>query len=132
MKRLTKNEEGEMNRILSRDDEILPSSGFTASVMDAVRREATAPPPIPFPWKRALPGVVVGGLVLAWILIAWIADLSRSIGASASPKPPISAPSVTPLLFHGNMESAAGWIVLGLVIAFLSTKLSMRFGTGEV
>ena len=40
---------------LSNEDAILPSSGFAASVMDAVRREALAPPPLPFPWKRALP-----------------------------------------------------------------------------
>jgi hypothetical protein len=130
MRRLTEHEEDEMNRILSRDDEILPSSGFTASVMDAVRREAAVPPPIPFPWKRALPGVVVGGLVLAWVLIGSIADLSRLMGASDALQVPISSPSAT-LLFHGNMDSAAGWIVLGLVIAFLSTKLSMRFASGE-
>lgn len=132
MKRLTKSEEDEMNRILSRDDEILPSSGFTASVMEAVRREAAAPPPIPFPWKRALPGVVAGGLVLGSVLIVWIAAMSRLIGASASPQPSTPSPSFAPFLSHGNLESAAGWIVLGLLTAFLSTKLSMRFGSGGV
>jgi hypothetical protein len=100
--------------------------------MDAVRREAATPPPIPFPWKRALPGVVVAGLVLAWVLIAWIADMSRLVGVSASPQPSTSSSFVAPLSFHGNMQSAVGWIVLGLLIAFLSTKLSMRFGSGEV
>ena len=39
------------------DDEIVPSSGFTARVMDAVHLEATTPPAIPFPWTRALPGI---------------------------------------------------------------------------
>ncbi len=63
--RLMGNDEGEINRILSREDEILPSSGFTVSVMDAVRREAAAPPPIPFPWKRALPGLVAAGFAQA-------------------------------------------------------------------
>jgi len=33
--------------------------GFLASVMDRVREEAAAPPPIPFPWKRALPGMAL-------------------------------------------------------------------------
>jgi hypothetical protein len=132
MKPLTEHEEDAMNRILSRNDEIRPSSGFTASVMEAVRREAAAPPPIPFPWKRALPGVVVAALVLAWILIAWIAVLSRLIGASTPPKLSISSPSVAPLLFHGNMESAVGWSVLGLVIGLVSTILSLRFATSEV
>lgn len=132
MKRLTKNEEDEMNRILSRDEEILPSSGFTASVMEAVRSEAAVPPPIPFPWKRALPGMTVAGFVLASILIAWIAAISRLIGASASPQPSTSSPSIAPLLSHGNIESLVAWIVFGLLIAFLSTKLSMRFGSGGV
>ncbi len=53
----------EFDRIMS-EEEILPSSGFAASVMDAVRREAAAPPPIPFPWKRALPGAVFAAATL--------------------------------------------------------------------
>ena len=132
MKQLGEHEEEEMNRLLSRDDEILPSSGFAASVMQAVRREAAAPPPIPFPWKRALPGVVVAGLVLARILVVGISDISRLISASASPQPSTSSPSILPFLLPRTMESPVGWIVLGLLIAFLSTKLSMRFGSGEV
>ena len=32
----------EIDRIFSREEEILPSSGFSASVMDAVRREAAS------------------------------------------------------------------------------------------
>ena len=46
----------DLDHILSEGQDILPSSGFVGSVMDAVRYEAAAPPPIPFPWKRALPG----------------------------------------------------------------------------
>ena len=42
--RLSGDDAGEIDRILSREDEILPSSGFAVSVMDAVRREAAAPP----------------------------------------------------------------------------------------
>ena len=40
MRPLIKYEDSEIDRLLSRNDEILPSSGFTVSVMDAVRREA--------------------------------------------------------------------------------------------
>jgi hypothetical protein len=123
MKRLTGQEEGEMNRILSRDDEILPSSGFAVSVMDAVRREAAAPPPIPFPWKRALPGLVVGGLALALALVAGVVAIVRVSKATALPS--VSLPSGMPPLFHGGVESAAVWIVLALAAAFVSTKLSM-------
>jgi hypothetical protein len=50
MRRLTEHDqighdEDEIDRILSRQDEIVPSSGFAASVMEAVRREAAVPPP---------------------------------------------------------------------------------------
>jgi len=131
MKRRTEQEEDEMNRILSREDEIFPSSGFAASVMDAVRREAAAPPPIPFPWKRALPGMIIGGLALVLILLAWILDVSQLFGPSASPQLSPSSPSAMPFLLPARMGPAAGWIVLGLLIAYLSAKLSMRLGSGE-
>ena len=39
----------ELDRILSKETEIAPSSGFVSAVMDVVRSEASAPPPIPFP-----------------------------------------------------------------------------------
>jgi hypothetical protein len=123
MKRLTGQEESEMNRILSREDEILPSSGFAVSVMDAVRREAAAPPPIPFPWRRALPGLVVGGLVLALALVAGVVAIVRV--SKATTLSSVSLPSGMPPLFHGGVESAAVWIVLALAAAFVSTKLSM-------
>jgi len=49
----------EIDRILAAEDALVPSSGFLASVMERVREEAVAPAPIPFPWKRALPGAIV-------------------------------------------------------------------------
>ena len=60
----------ELDRILSKRDDIQPSSGFAASVMEAVREEAAAPPPIPFPWKRALPVLVFAALALVVVVAA--------------------------------------------------------------
>ena len=54
----------EIDRILGGEDDILPSSGFHASVMEAVHREATAPPPIPFPWKLAWPAFAAAALAI--------------------------------------------------------------------
>ena len=65
----------DIDLMLSRDDNIVPSSGFTASVMDAVTREATAPPPIPFPWKRALPGRATALSAAGWIAGALVLTL---------------------------------------------------------
>ena len=132
MRRLTGHDEGEINRILSREDEILPSSGFAVSVMDAVRREAAAPPPIPFPWKRALPGLVVGGFVLALVFVTAVVATAQLIRASTSTAAQfsMSLPSVlTPIVGLGlqrNLEIAANWTVLALLVTFVSVKLSMR------
>jgi hypothetical protein len=125
MRRLTEHDEAEINSILSREDEILPSSGFAVSVMDAVRREAAAPPPIPFPWKRALPGLVVGVLVLAVVLVGGVVAFTQLDKATAPQFSTSSPPAISPI-FSGGIESAAIWTVLALLVAFVSVKLSMR------
>ena len=133
MRRLTGHDEGEIHRILSREDAILPSSGFAISVMDAVRREAAAPPPIPFPWKRALPGLVVGGFVLVLVFVGVVVAIAQLIRASANEHFSMSLPSVlTPVFGLGlqrNLEIAASWTVLALLVAFVSVKLSMRLAS---
>jgi len=134
MSRLIRHEEDEMNRILSREDEILPSSGFAVSVMDAVRREAAAPPPIPFPWKRAVPGLVAAGLAAVLVLAAGVVAIGQlgRTSTSAQFSTPVSLPSLMPSIFHGGMESAASWTVLALLVTFVSVKLSMRLASGRV
>ena len=121
----------EIDRVLSREDEILPSSGFAVSVIEAVRREAAAPPPIPFPWKRALPGLVVGGLVLALVLVAGVVAIAQ-MGKAPAPQPSMSLPSVPLPIFHGGIGSAAIWTMLALLITFVSVKLSMRIASGKI
>lgn len=127
MKRLIREEE--IDRILSREDEILPSSGFAVSVMDAVRREAAAPPPIPFPWKRALPGMVVGGLAVALVLIGGVVAIAKLARASTTAPFSTSLPSGVPPIVHGGLESAAIWAVLALLTAFVSVKVSMSLAS---
>ena len=131
MRRLTEHDEAEINSILSREDEILPSSGFTVSVMDAVRRGAASPPPIPFPWKRALPGLVVAGLALVLILIRVIAAIAQ-LGKATTPPLSMSMPPVPPPIFHGGLGSAAIWTLLALLLALVSVKLSMRVASGRM
>jgi hypothetical protein len=91
-------------------DDIVPSSGFTASVMEAVMREATAPPPIPFPWKRALPG-------LLWCLAVVISFLAMNPG-----HPPSAVATQAPSVLLAGL----GWISAALVVSLLSVALSMR------
>jgi hypothetical protein len=133
MKRLLGHEEDEMNRILSRDDEILPSSGFAVSVMEAVRREAAAPPPIPFPWKRALPGLVAGSFALALVLVAGVVAMVQLGRGATAPQLSMSLPSRLPpiLGLQHNLAGAASWTVLALLLTWVSVKLSMRLASGR-
>jgi hypothetical protein len=55
----------ELDRALSEEADLIPSSGFVAAVMEAVATEATAPP-LAFPWKRALPLAAAFPVLLAW------------------------------------------------------------------
>ncbi len=131
MKTLTQPDE--IDLLLSRKDEILPSSGFASSVMDAVRREAAIPAPIPFPWRRALPGLVVGTVALALTLTGVLWLLAQSQGAATAQISAFSRslPSVlTPL--QRNVELAAVWTVAALLAAYVSVKLSMRLSSGRV
>lgn len=109
----------ELDRILmSAEQDILPSSGFARSVMEAVQNEASAPPPLPFPWKRALPGVAAAALALVWICVVGFTQL-RS-GAAAPPLAINLPPTLAPIL------EAAGVSLLALLLAYASVKLSTR------
>jgi hypothetical protein len=109
----------EFDRIMS-EDEILPSSGFAASVMDAVRREAAIPPPIPFPWKRALPGAVFAAATLIVILaICTIALFSSSFAQGQ----PVSVSTWQLLL-----QVHAQWVLLGLAAVLVGWKMPSFLG----
>jgi hypothetical protein len=113
----------ELDRILSEDDEILPSSGFTVSVMEAVRREASTPPPIPFPWKRALPGLAAAALALVLALAEVSATGFREGGATAHLL--LWLAYVAPAL-KAAVGAGAGWMALALLVTYGSVKLSTR------
>jgi len=134
-------EEGRMNdpeidRILTKQDEIAPSSGFVASVMDAVRCEALAPPPIPFPWKRALPVLLLAALAVTLVAAAGIAIISQPAGGSvavriASHTPSLPTPAVPPSLLKGAIGTAVVWTGLALLLALVSVKASLRMASSR-
>jgi hypothetical protein len=118
------NDQGtELDRFLS-ETEILPSSGFAASVMEAVRREAAAPPAIPFPWKRALPGIIAGGGMLAVVLIVTVVQLARS--GPATPLPPAWG-----IALHSIQETTlrlgGPWVALALLVSLACMKFAALF-----
>jgi len=122
----------EIDRILSHEEELLPSSGFAAAVMDAVRREAAVPAPIPFPWKRALPGLVVAVLTLG--LVGWVFVVGTEQVARQSADSQLSVPWLSTLmqLLGLGGSSATGWTIVALVLAVVSVKFSLRSGSQRV
>jgi hypothetical protein len=121
----------EIDRILSAGDEIVPSSGFAASVMEAVHREASAPAPIPFPWKRALPCIVLAGVALAVVVVVGIIELVQFSRGKLSFSGTSISSSLPWLAWQGPVASMVGWTVLALVAAFVSVKISMRLAAGN-
>ncbi|QNI34326.1 hypothetical protein H7849_10770 [Alloacidobacterium dinghuense] len=121
--------EDELDRMLSRQDEIVPSSGFVMSVMDAVRREAAASepaplPPIAFPWLRALP-IMIALVAAVAMLIAGAVEILR--GPASVTQQPLLPQAVT----HALTQMNAIWLAVSLLIAFFSAFLAMRFAIGK-
>ena len=112
-----------IDRILSSEGEMIPSSGFVAAAMERVREEAAVPAPIPFPWKRVAPGLVLVAGVIGWgtwtaAQIAWptLGEIAQS-----SPQIPIAAvPSL----------QDTGWVALALAVSLGSWMLSRRITRG--
>ncbi len=121
--------DSDLDRILSNEEEILPSSGFAASVMEAVQREAAAPPPIPFPWKRALPGLCVAGITLVALVTASILLLLHGAPAQRVPRHWLAALNSAAAI---SQNLGAAWIILSLALSFASVKLATHFASARL
>ena len=120
----------ELDRIFSADQGIVPSANFTRNVMAKVRLEAAAPPPLPFPWKRALPGLALCVLSLAAM---WAAVLrSEPQRLHETPAPSFWMAIWTGLLsglgrlLHAVNVGGLVWIILALLLTLASVVLSLR------
>ena len=102
-----------LDRMLAADEEIVPSSGFLSSVMERVSEEAAAPPPIPFPWRRAVPGMALAAGAFGWGAYEFV-----RLGMAAASEMPLA---------HAHLSAAvarpleqAGWVALALGMALAS------------
>lgn len=117
-----------LDRILLERDLLLPSSGFAASVLGSLQMQAAVP--IPFPWKRALPGVAALLLTLA-IVIRMILTTAQSIVQS-----PVSANDWL-AWFRSNAQSAvllrtqATPVLLALAASGICILLCRKFAGGS-
>jgi hypothetical protein len=121
-------QDDELDRMLrthmnATSEQLTPSSGFTQSVMDAIRDEATVPPPIPFPWKRLLPAAIA----LLCAIIGLIVFASR-------PAPPLpSALSPGSINFAINTPTATNllWIALAIGLSLITATISFKLAAGR-
>jgi hypothetical protein len=109
-----------LDSILRTEETLEPSSGFLAGVMERVQEESITPPPIPFPWKRAMPGYLAAAVTLVWGGIVFahsIPQLETEFSALLSDRRAISL---------SQPEQTVAWIVLALGISLASWLISRR------
>jgi len=87
--------------------------------MERIQEEAVAPAPIPFPWKRIFPGLVLIAAVLGWSVFELIRHGVPAMRAETVMLPQLPAAAPQPL-------QQAGWIALALGVSLLSWLLSRR------
>jgi hypothetical protein len=110
---------------LAGDFEVLvPSSGFVHAVMESVRGHASEPPPIAFPWSRAIPGAIA--ILCCLGALGVVAMRSLHGGARTAPA------SQTRILFAHFFRPALGpgevMIGLALLVSCLSiTAIAASF-----
>ncbi|MGB8028346.1 MAG: hypothetical protein WCF30_01670 [Terracidiphilus sp.] len=114
-----KTDPGAIDTILGDEEELIPSSGFLAATMDRVREEAAMPKPIPFPWLRALPGIVLAVAVLGWCGF----ELARVV--LANPRE-VSFAQLHLAAATGRALEPAGWVVLALAVSAFSWLFARR------
>jgi hypothetical protein len=111
--------DAKIEAILAGEEELIPSSGFLGSVMERVQEEAVAPPPIPFPWRRAIPGTLLTAGVFGWGAVKLYRQGLPALSSSALPLPHL------PVALDVPVEQA-GWLALALGVTLLSWLLSRR------
>jgi hypothetical protein len=108
-----------IDSILVSDEKLIPSSGFLASVMERVHEEALKPAPIPFPWKRAVPGILLAAGVFGWGAFELARQAIPAARALTLTQPHLS------VSVQRSLEQAA-WVVFALAASLASWLLSCR------
>lgn len=113
-----------IDRILASEDELIPSSGFLASVMERVQQENAQPAPLPFPWKRLLPGALMVSGVLSWggyELIRQGLSLSSLFASKTTVLLPMRLPDAA-----AAFANQAEWVALALGASLLCWLFARR------
>ena len=114
---------------LAASEELAPSSGFLASVMESVHAQATEPLPIAFPWRRVVPGViaVLCGL-LAFVVFAFhgVKETAKPILPVAHFSGSISWQQLTHAVTFTPHAVTLCWILLAACLSVAAVATSFR------
>jgi uncharacterized membrane protein len=107
----------DLDRILASEEPLLPSSGFAASTLERVRESASAPPPLPFPWRRFLLGLLAmlalsglcGGIAVRLHLVE---TLRGAIGGA------LADPHLLPGLAGAGASLLGTYLLVRLTLSF--------------
>jgi hypothetical protein len=123
----------DLDQLLMEREEIVPSSGFLASVMEAVHQEAAAPAPIPFPWKWAVPGFVVTVAMALGLIARWVYSSPHISRPVRSVAPALSMETLSSSLpqVHIAVSTlvALEWSALAILGSFAAVWISMRIAS---
>ncbi len=112
-----------IDRILTSEDPIVPSSGFLTGVMEGIQEASRAPAPIPFPWKRAILAIPLLAGVTGWGAYEFMRGGIPSV-------PDISMLQVSMAATTSALLHQAEWVALAFMASLLSWKLARRL-TGQ-
>jgi hypothetical protein len=114
----------DLERAFLADNDVVPSSGFTASVMAAVRTQAATPPPIQFPWARAVP-IAIGA---ALVLVVFVGSTSGLWRAWSNPAESVPSLDALQSVLLGTATPSMLWSVAGICLALLSASIGSGLG----
>ena len=105
----------------SAGDDLAPSSGFALSILETLQAEASAPPPIPFPWRRVVPGLIVVLCAMASFGVFALHEL-RAAGSHSMLLSLTSGQHI----HLTTLEQAFAWIAIATCLSIAAVAGCMR------
>jgi hypothetical protein len=125
----TAHTDNELDRILLEQDLLLPTSGFAASVMDAIQQESAAPAPNPFPWKWAFPGIAAigtGVVILCRLAVNTFESMQQSLPAGTNWWTWLHSSAQQTIILRAQVAP----VRLALAASFACEAISSKWATG--
>ena len=113
----------DLDRILAAEEPLIPSSGFAASVMERVHEAVSAPPPLPFPWRRFLLGLVSASALAG--LCGWL------VGQTVAGELRAGLAGLSAALAESRMSVALGEAFAALGGTYVLVRLTMLVTGGR-